>query len=282
MIYNIASELSLLQQNSTQNSKPSTSAIGERNQTTHPTQSSLIPSKSNTIHYTTSTFPGLSTALGSSSAPSNPSNKASATTTTSTENINSGYPDNGMKFSELPTSSIFGNSIYAGSVVFETPTPSVSVSPLYPIQSSVNITFKWQYTGLRVRPVNVTLNAVGPNSVTYNITTVDGVTSEATWNLGSVPTNEPLPNGYYGIELYDQRGLSADIQPGWMEPCTTLTIALYTPDLYDPYTTLANYCPTCYYSAGRSKFHEVFQPICITFGVAFMTCVIFLYNVLTT
>lgn len=208
---------------------------------THSFVSTASPTRVSTsphLWISTASSPGLSSVLVSSSWSPSPSIKVSETPTYSIYTPNSGYPDNGMKYSDLPTSSSMGNSVYAGSVLFVTPTPSVSVSPLYPIEPTANITFKWQYTGLRVRPVNVTLNAVGPNSVTYNITTVDGATSEVTWNLGSVPTGQPLPNGYYGIELYDQRGLSADSEPGHMDPCTTLTIALYTPDLYEPYTTL--------------------------------------------
>lgn len=162
---------------------------------------------------------------------------ASASTGTPTES-DSGYPDNGKAWSDLPTSSSFGNTVYAGSVTFATPTKSGSVSPLYPIQTAANVTFQWGYTALRVRPVNLTLNAVGPNSVTVDITAMDGSATEAVWNLGSVPTDTPLMNGYYKIQLFDQRGVSVDYSPGWMSPCTTLSIALYSPDLYDPITTI--------------------------------------------
>lgn len=181
-----------------------------------------------------STVPAASAASTSASA-TTPS--ASAATDTLTDD-NSGYPGDGQAWSDLPTSSSFGNSIYAGAVTFATPTRSGSVSPLYPIQSTVNVTFKWGYTALRVRPVNLTLNAVGPNSVTVDIAALNGSATEAVWNLGSVPTNTPLMNGYYKIQLYDQRGVSVDYSPGWMVPCTTLSIALYSPDLYNPITTV--------------------------------------------
>lgn len=161
---------------------------------------------------------------------------ASTSTDTSTD-VDSGYPDDGKAWSDLPTSSSFGNSIYAGAVTFATPTRSGSVSPLYPIQSAANVTFKWGYTALRVRPVNLTLNAVGPNSVTVDIAALNGSATEAVWNLGSVPTDTPLMNGYYKIQLYDQRGVSVDYSPGWMVPCTTLSVALYSPEVYDPVTT---------------------------------------------
>ncbi|CEP10105.1 hypothetical protein [Parasitella parasitica] len=208
----------------------------------------------------------------------NNANSASATTDTSTD-YDSGYPENGKAWSDLPTSSSFGNSIYAGAVTFATPTRSGSVLPLYPIQSAANVTFKWGYTALRVRPVNLTLNAVGPNSETVDITAIDGSATEAVWNFGSLPTETPLINGYYKIQLYDQRGVSVDYSPGWMVPCTTLSIALYSPDFYDPITTMTGYCPTCFYNAG-SSFHEAFVPIAAATGIALITSVLVLANVL--
>lgn len=163
---------------------------------------------------------------------------ATVTPTDTTTTLDNGYPDNGEAFSNLPTSSSFGNTIYAGAATFDTPKASSSVLPLYPVQSNMNVTFKWQYTAIRVRPVNVTLNAVAPNSVTYPISVLDGATSEATWHFSNVPTaSPPLMNGYYKIQLYDQRGVKADYSPGWMVPCTTLSIALYSPDLYNTYST---------------------------------------------
>ncbi|KAL9540542.1 hypothetical protein PS6_010714 [Mucor atramentarius] len=203
---------------------------------------------------------------------------ASATTDTSTD-YDSGYPGDGKAWSDLPTSSSFGNSIYAGAVTFATPTKSGSVSPLYPIQSAANVTFKWGYTALRVRPVNLTLNAVGPNSVTVDIAALNGSATEAVWNLGSIPTDTPLMNGYYKIQLYDQRGVSVDYSPGWMVPCTTLSIALYSPDLYDPITTVSGYCPLCFYSVG-SSFREAFGPIAMAVGIAVLTSMIVLINIL--
>ncbi|KAI8885777.1 hypothetical protein K501DRAFT_179144 [Backusella circina FSU 941] len=206
---------------------------------------------------------------------------ATVTPTDTTSSMDSGYPDNSEAFSNLPTSSSFGNTIYAGVATFDTPKASSSVSPIYPIQSNMNVTFRWQYTALRVRPVNVTLNAVAPNSVTYPISVLDGATSEATWHFSSVPTaSPPLMNGYYKIQLYDQRGVKADYKPGWMVPCTTLSIALYTPDLYNTYSTEANYCPTCFYSSANSMFYETIRPLAMMSVVALSTSVLFLFKVL--
>ncbi|GAN04855.1 conserved hypothetical protein [Mucor ambiguus] len=221
------------------------------------------------------TVPATNTASVSASATS-----ASASASTETSNdSDSGYPDDGKAWSDLPTSSSFGNSIYAGAATFATPTRSGSVSPLYPIQSAANVTFKWGYTALRVRPVNLTLNAVGPNSVTVDIAALNGSATEAVWNLGSVPIDTPLMNGYYKIQLYDQRGVSVAYSPGWMVPCTTLSIALYSPDLYDPITTVSGYCPTCFYSAGIS-FREAFGPIAVAIGIAALTSTLVLINLL--
>ncbi|KAI8979539.1 hypothetical protein BDF20DRAFT_819080 [Mycotypha africana] len=198
--------------------------------------------------------------------------------TSDNQEYNSGYPDNKEPFSNLPTSASFGNTIYAGAVTFETPKKSKSMYPLYPIQSNANVTFKWGYTALRVRPVNLTLDAVGPNSVTYTIANLNGSATEATWNLASVPTETPLMMGYYKVQLYDQRGLSVNYSPGWMIPCTTLSIGLYSVDTYDPFTTLNNYCPLCFYNAGTS-IRGALGPILATLGVALLTSVIILINI---
>ncbi|KAI9475597.1 MAG: hypothetical protein EXX96DRAFT_573903 [Benjaminiella poitrasii] len=216
----------------------------------------------------------LASATATPAASSMPSSGASAT------GPNQGYPANGEAFSNLPTSASFGNTVYPGYVSFVTPTRSDSVYPLYPITANSNVTFRWQYTYLRVRPISLTLDAVGPNSVTYTVSAMDGNATEVIWNLGSVPTQPaPLMNGYYRLQLYDQRGISASYSPGWMMPCTTMSIALYTPDFYDPYTTMSGYCPLCFYNAGQS-FHESLTPIVITLSIAVLSSVILLVNIL--
>lgn len=76
--------------------------------------------------------------------------------------------------------------------------------------------------------------AVAPNSVTYTIGSVAGDVTSAVWQIKDVPAASPLMMGMYKIQLYDQRGISATQQPGWLAPCTTLTIAFYSAESYQP------------------------------------------------
>ncbi|KAI7897573.1 uncharacterized protein BX663DRAFT_444858 [Cokeromyces recurvatus] len=182
--------------------------------------------------------------------------------------------------SNLPTSASYGNSVYPAFATFVTPTKHSGVNPVYSITANSNVTFKWTYSYLLVQPVSLTLNAVGPNSVTYPITVMEGAATSAVWNLGNASTpSAPLMNGFYKIQLYDQRGVSAGYVPGWLSPCTTLSVGLYTPDFYDPYTTISSFCPLCFYNAA-SSFRESFGPIMITFSISLLSSVLFLINVL--
>ncbi|KAG1442480.1 hypothetical protein G6F56_011047 [Rhizopus delemar] len=145
----------------------------------------------------------------------------------------------------LPTSASYGNSVYAASATFVTPTASKSVSPLYRIDSSENVTFVWSFTNLLVRPTNLTLAAVAPNKVTYTITSLDGTATSATWGLSNVPAASPLMMGMYQVQLYDQRGISASYSPGWLAPVTTLTIAFYSAESYVTPTGSKRYIYKC-------------------------------------
>ncbi|CDS07756.1 hypothetical protein LRAMOSA01705 [Lichtheimia ramosa] len=178
----------------------------------------------------------------------------------------------------LPTSGSFGNTIYPGTVTFIEPTGSKSVSPLYRIDSRENVTFRWEFQSLRVRPVNLTLAAVGPQSATYTIAQLDGAATSAVWHLSDVPAETPLFNGMYQIQLYDQRGVSAHPDPGYLAPATRLTIAFYNPESYGPMSG-SDYCPTCFYDAAQRIGHS-FAGLGIAFGIACVTSVFFIYGIL--
>ncbi|CDH48799.1 hypothetical protein RO3G_07533 [Lichtheimia corymbifera JMRC:FSU:9682] len=178
----------------------------------------------------------------------------------------------------LPTSGSFGNTIYPGTVTFIEPTGSKSVSPLYRIDSRENVTFRWEFQSLRVRPVNLTLAAVGPQSATYTIAQLDGAATSAVWHLSDVPAETPLFNGMYQIQLYDQRGVSAHPDPGYLAPATRLTIAFYNPESYGPMSG-SDYCPRCFYDAAQRIGHS-FTGLGIAFGIACVTSVFFIYGIL--
>lgn len=199
----------------------------------------------------------------------------------------------------LPTSASYGNSVYPGTATFVTPTASKSVSPLYRIDPRENVTFVWSFTNLLVRPANLTLAAVGPNSVTYTITALPGDATSAVWHIKDVPPASPLMMGMYQVQLYDQRGPTAAPQPGWLAPVTRLTIAFYSAESYQPLTgckyfvcvivchllyinflfMIAGYCPTCFYNAAKSV-SESFSAVMMAVGVAFITSSFIIYGLL--
>ncbi|CAO3663864.1 hypothetical protein G6F70_007979 [Rhizopus microsporus] len=181
-------------------------------------------------------------------------------------------------WNNLPTSASYGNTVYPGSATFLTPKPSKSVSPLYRIDKNENVTFVWSFTNLLVRPSNLTLAAVAPNSVTYTITAMQGAETSAVWHLKDVPPASPLMMGMYQIQLYDQRGPTAVAQPGWLAPANSLTIAFYSAESYIP-PSGSDYCPTCFYNAGK-RLSESIGPIAVAFGIASVTSVLILYGIL--
>ncbi|KAI8643948.1 hypothetical protein BD408DRAFT_414142 [Parasitella parasitica] len=191
--------------------------------------------------------------------------------------VNSGAANNNT-LDALPTSASYGNSVYPGAASFVTPTASKSVSPLYRIDSRENVTFVWSFTDLRVQPANLTLAAVAPNKVTYTITAMPGLATSAVWQIKDVPAASPLMMGMYQIQLYDQRGVSAPAQPGWLAPYTRLSIAFYSPESYSAMSG-SDYCPTCFYNAGK-RISESFGPIAVALSVATATSVMILYGIL--
>ncbi|KAI8369489.1 uncharacterized protein BYT42DRAFT_503174, partial [Radiomyces spectabilis] len=178
----------------------------------------------------------------------------------------------------LPTSASFGNTVYPGAATFLTPTGGKSMSPLFRIDPKENVTFVWSYTNLLVRPINITLAAVGPQKVTYTVVTTDGMATSAVWHIKDVPSASPLINGMYQIQLYDQRGPTAAAEPGWLQPYKGLTIAFYQPESYKPMTD-SDYCPTCFYNGSR-RLQNSFGPLGIAFAVACFTSAMFIYGLL--
>ncbi|GAN10465.1 conserved hypothetical protein [Mucor ambiguus] len=205
-----------------------------------------------------------------------PGNNTNSNSTQSAVASNGGAANNTL--AGLPTSASYGNSVYPGAASFATPTASKSVSPLYRIDPKENVTFVWSFTDLLVQPSNLTLAAVAPNKVTYTITAMPGLATSAVWQIKDVPTASPLMMGMYQIQLYDQRGVSAPAQPGWLAPYTRLSIAFYSPESYSAMSG-TDYCPTCFYNAGR-RIAESFGPIAVALSVASVTSAMILYGLL--
>ncbi|KAF1806606.1 hypothetical protein FB192DRAFT_1351277 [Mucor lusitanicus] len=205
-----------------------------------------------------------------------PGNSTNSNSTQSAVASNGGAANNTL--AGLPTSASYGNSVYPGAASFVTPTASKSVSPLYRIDPKENVTFIWSFTDLLVQPSNLTLAAVAPNKVTYTITAMPGLATSAVWQIKDVPTASPLMMGMYQIQLYDQRGVSAAAQPGWLAPYTRLSIAFYSPESYSAMSG-SDYCPTCFYNAGK-RIAESFGPIAVALSVASATSAMILYGLL--
>ncbi|KAL0145051.1 hypothetical protein V8B55DRAFT_1407819 [Mucor lusitanicus] len=185
-----------------------------------------------------------------------PGNSTNSNSTQSAVASNGGAANNTL--AGLPTSASYGNSVYPGAASFK------------------NVTFIWSFTDLLVQPSNLTLAAVAPNKVTYTITAMPGLATSAVWQIKDVPTASPLMMGMYQIQLYDQRGVSAAAQPGWLAPYTRLSIAFYSPESYSAMSG-SDYCPTCFYNAGK-RIAESFGPIAVALSVASATSAMILYG----
>lgn len=144
-----------------------------------------------------------------------------------------------------------------------------------------NVTFVWSYTNLLVRPANLTLAAVGPQSATYTIAALQGDATSYVWQLNTFLPKTALMNGYYQIQLYDQRGPTAPPSPGWLLANTRLTIAFYSPESYNSMEN-SNYCPTCFYSAAKTLRSSTMTlgPLGVAFAIAVLTSGLFIYGLI--
>ncbi|KAI9250043.1 hypothetical protein BY458DRAFT_525046 [Sporodiniella umbellata] len=233
------------------------------------------PAASSAASPAASSGPAVSASVGGSSVLPVNGSVSVGNTTSSTASVDLAASNS---IANLPTSASFGNTVYGASATFLAPTASKSVSPLFRIDSSQNVTFSWSFTNLLVRPTNLTLAAVGPNKVTYTITALNGAATSATWALSNVPAATPLMMGMYQVQLYDQRGISAPYAPGWLSPVTSLTIAFYSAESYAS-PTGADYCPTCFYSAAR-RMSAPLGPIAIAFAIASLSSLFIIYGLM--
>ncbi|OZJ04375.1 hypothetical protein BZG36_03198 [Bifiguratus adelaidae] len=179
----------------------------------------------------------------------------------------------GTNIAGLPTSASFGNSVQPGQVQWITPIPNQTFAPL--AKMGANVTFSWTYTDLLVQPQNLTLQAVGPGTETWSVTAMPGLASSVVWNLANVPQTQPLVEGYYTMQLFDQRGPSAWPSGGWLEPNTRLTIGIYSPQPYQTSTSSGN-CATCYTGSGSAGLSDLLMPYTFTFGIALLSSAVIL------
>ncbi|KAL9544318.1 hypothetical protein MBANPS3_007694 [Mucor bainieri] len=151
--------------------------------------------------------------------------------------------------SALPTTGAFDHTNRPGTIEWKEPKltyqppkkdaddedsrKEVILGPVYrlPVDSDdaagTQIDLKWTYANLKVRPEKITIEAVGPNKATWTVSVMEGTMTSATWDLRATPSYSPLIEGYYTLQVHDQRGQDSLPKPGWLLPDSKMKIALY-------------------------------------------------------
>ncbi|KAI8647741.1 hypothetical protein BD408DRAFT_309 [Parasitella parasitica] len=160
-----------------------------------------------------------------------PADPLSATTAAASINV-----------SALPTSGIFDHTNRPGTIEWKVPkltfvqqddaSKDVLLGPVYRLpvdkdDAGTQIDLKWTYTNLKVRPERLTIEAIGPNKATWTVSVMEGTVTSATWDLRATPSYSPFIEGYYTLQVHDQRGSGSLPKPGWLLPDNKMRIALY-------------------------------------------------------
>ncbi|KAF5380764.1 hypothetical protein D9757_007085 [Collybiopsis confluens] len=149
--------------------------------------------------------------------------------------------------------------------------PQVSTS-FFKLASGELITFGWSFSGVLATPSSLTVNAVGANSFTYSITSLPGTATGFVWNPYDYQQSHqatPLAPTTYSLQIFDSRGVGATARPGFLNPNTALTFALYTPQ---PYTPLPSWqCTICNGSNSSYTAHPAYVAVIATFLVMLLS-----------
>ncbi|KAF5362658.1 hypothetical protein D9758_009575 [Tetrapyrgos nigripes] len=147
--------------------------------------------------------------------------------------------------SQSSSSSAIPQTAPAGIISLTQP-PQQSTS-FFKLAPSETINFQWSFSGVLHTPTSLTIQAIGANGFTYPIGNAPGTATTINWvpydyQQSNVAT--PLAQTTYTLAVFDERGISATMKPGWLSPNTQLKFALYTPQ---PYTALSSgwSCPEC-------------------------------------
>ncbi|KAI8084278.1 uncharacterized protein B0P05DRAFT_585570 [Gilbertella persicaria] len=152
-------------------------------------------------------------------------------------------PDPSKSLLSLPTNATFDHTHRPGLLLWKTPKlvwqdpnrgekDPVILGPVYRLpvdsdDSGAQVQMEWSYTQLKVRPDKLTIEAVGPNKATWTISVIDGTLTTATWDLRSTPSYSPLIEGFYTLNVHDQRGPASPPKPGWLIANDKMKVALY-------------------------------------------------------
>jgi hypothetical protein len=132
--------------------------------------------------------------------------------------------------SALPVTGVFDHTNRPGTIIWKTPklvtdqqrnknSKEVVLGPVYrlPLDSDdtgSQVRMEWAYANLKVRSKKLTVEAVGPNKVTWAVDVMEGTEKTTTWDLRETPSYSPLIEGHYTLHVHDQRGQDTLPKPG--------------------------------------------------------------------
>jgi hypothetical protein len=119
--------------------------------------------------------------------------------------------------------------------------PPQTATSFFKIAPSQPITFGWNMTYVLATPTHLTVSAVCENGNTYPVGPTDGIipgtATQVVWDLFAYQQanpNKPLAQASYSLTIWDERGPTAALRPGYLQQNSALKFALYTPEAYTP------------------------------------------------
>lgn len=119
--------------------------------------------------------------------------------------------------------------------------PPQTVTSFFKIAPSQLITFGWNMTSVRATPTHLTVSAICDNGNTYPVGPTNGIipgtATQVVWDVYAYQQanpNNPLAQATYTLSIWDDRGPTASIRPGYLQQNSALQFALYTPEAYTP------------------------------------------------
>jgi hypothetical protein len=96
-------------------------------------------------------------------------------------------------------------------------------------------------TSVIATPTHLTVSAICDNGNTYPVGPTDGIipgtATQVVWDLYAYQQanpNKPLAQATYTLTMWDDRGPTAPVRPGYLQQNSALRFALYTPEAYTP------------------------------------------------
>ena len=122
--------------------------------------------------------------------------------------------------------------------------PPQTATSFFKIASNDPVTFGWNMTSVIATPTHLTVSAICDNGNTYPVGPSNGIipgtATQVVWDLYAYQQsnpNKPLAQATYTLSIWDDRGPTAAIKPGYLQQNSALRFALYTPEAYTPITS---------------------------------------------